>query len=239
MRSLNIFNPNNILSTFKLLWYPLTIVTIYLGAILLIAEILNRIFKIDPELTRKIVHIGSGNVILLAWWLHIPTWIIISASAFASAIAILSYFLPILPSVNSVGRKSLGTFFYAISIGILASIFWQRQPQYVAIGILIMAWGDGLAALIGQKFGKHPYKIWGNSKSWEGSIAMAITSFIVVITILIGTQSDLIFSCVIALTVAIVVASLETISQLGIDNLIVPIGGASLCFFLQQLFALL
>ena len=80
-------------------------------------------------------------------------------------IAIISYITPILPSINSVGRKSLGTLFYALSIGILASLFWQDYPQYTTIGILVMAWGDGIAAIIGQRFGKHTYQVFNITKA--------------------------------------------------------------------------
>lgn len=123
--------------------YPLAIIFLYLVVLVTIAETLSRFITDDPELTRKIVHIGSGNVILLAWWLGISGWVIIVAAAIASVIAITSYLLPILPSINSIGRKSLGTLFYAISIGILTAIFWEQQPQYTAIGILVMRTAGG------------------------------------------------------------------------------------------------
>ena len=134
--------------------FPLSLVIGYLGIIMLLAEGLHRLIKAEEELTRNIVHIGSGNVILLAWWLNMPASLIIQASAVASMIAITSYFLPILPSINSVGRKSWGTLFYALSIGILTAWFWElNQPQYAAIGILVMCWGDGMAGLIGENWG--------------------------------------------------------------------------------------
>lgn len=141
------------------------LITVYIGGLLLIAEILNRLHKTDSELTRKIVHIGTGNVILLAWWLNITSDVILLAVITASIVAIASYYLPILPSVNSVGRHSLGTLFYAISIGILTALFWHEgEKQFTAIGILIMSYGDGMAALIGQKWGKHKYQLLGNKK---------------------------------------------------------------------------
>ena len=40
-----------------------------------------------------------------------------------------------------------------------------------------MAWGDGLAAIIGQRFGKHQYQIGTIKKSWEGSLAMTGAAF--------------------------------------------------------------
>lgn len=109
------------------LWLDIGIVALGLGAIVLLAETLHRRVSANSELPRKVVHIGTGNVILLAWWLQIPAWVGISASIIASIIALLSYYIPFLPGINSVGRKSWGTFFYAISIGVLIAWFWPLQ----------------------------------------------------------------------------------------------------------------
>ncbi len=212
------------------------IIALYLGFIVLLAEVINRVTETSGEITRKIVHIGSGQVLLLAWWLEIPTWIGIVAAFLASIIALTSYFLPILPSINSVGRQSLGTFFYALSIGILIAIFWPMQhPEYAVIGVLIMAWGDGLAALVGQNFGKHPYKIAGIQKSWEGSFTMTIVSFLVIIAVLWSIKGLNWQITLIALFVALITTALESFSKFGIDNLTVPLGSAMLIFILNQL----
>ncbi|NJK50213.1 phosphatidate cytidylyltransferase [Candidatus Gracilibacteria bacterium] len=222
--------------TLPLLWLPLGIVALYLGIVIVLAEGINRLTSADGEVTRKIVHISVGHVILLAWWLKIPAWIGIGASAIASCIALLSYVIPFLPSINSVGRKSLGTFFYAISIGILVAWFWTlNKPQYAAIGILVMAWGDGMAGLIGQNFGKHLYNVLGMTKSWEGTLAMAGISFLVTCLILVTVDGNIWQTWLVSLVVAIAASALEAISKLGIDNLTVPVGSAAIAFTLSQI----
>ena len=189
----------------------------------------------QPETTRKIVHIGAGHVILIAWWMSVPAWAGIAASGMFSSVALLSYRFPLLPGINSVGRKSLGTFFYAISIGLLILWFWPlQQPQYAAIGILTMTWGDGLAALVGQRFGKHPYQIWGEKKSWEGSAAMLCVSYLVCAAILLSVNGLAPATWAIAGTVAVVATLLESVSKYGIDNLSVPLGAAAICYGLVQ-----
>ncbi|MEM9272721.1 MAG: diacylglycerol/polyprenol kinase family protein [Cyanobacteria bacterium P01_F01_bin.143] len=212
---------------------PLVIIFLYLVVLVTIAETLNRFITDDPELTRKVVHIGSGNVILLAWWLDIASWVIIAAAAIASVIAIASYLLPILPSINSIGRKSLGTLFYAISIGILTAIFWENNPQYTAIGILVMAWGDGMAAIIGQRWGAHQYQVLAVTKSWEGSLAMAASTYLVTSSILLFTLGNHWQTWVISAIAALAATSLEAFSKWGIDNLTVPLGTAIICYYCQ------
>lgn len=223
-------------STLPPLWLQIAITGAWIGVLGLLAEWLHRYTAVEPEVVRKVVHIGAGNVILLAWWLQVPAWLGISASIVFSAIAFLSYRLPILPSINGVGRKSLGTFFYAVSIGVLVAWFWSiQQPQYAALGVLVMTWGDGLAALVGQRFGKHPYKLWDMQKSWEGSLTMAIVSGLVSLLILLAVEGNLWQIWGISLIVAIVATGLEAFSKFGIDNLTVPLGSATVCFILGQL----
>jgi phytol kinase len=218
------------------LWQRIATVPVYVGAIVLIAELLHRYTDTEPERVRKVVHIGTGNVIILAWLLDLPSWVGITSGVLAGIIALISYRLPILPGVNSVGRKSLGTFFYAVSIGILTAIFWTLDlPHYGVIGVLIMAWGDGLAAIIGQKFGKHPYTIFGNTKSWEGTFTMLLVSYTIVSIVLLSVQGNIWQTWVVGIPVAIATTSVESIAQWGLDNLSVPLIGAGLAFAINQI----
>ena len=217
------------------IWLQIAVVGLWLGIVLAIAGAVSRLANSDSEVVRKIVHIGTGNVILFAWWFNIPAWVGIGASVLAGVTTLLSYRLPILPGINSIGRKSLGTFFYAISIGILVAWFWAVQkPYFAALGILIMTWGDGLAALIGQRYGKHVYTVGGVKKSWEGTLTMALASFIVSSSILLAVQGNTGLTWFVAFVVALVATGLEAFSWYGIDNLSVPIASAGLAFLLTQ-----
>ncbi len=217
-------------------WWQGGLVIAWLGFVLLLAQTLYRVAPTSPEIVRKTVHIGSGNVILLAWWLNFPAVVGVAAAILAAFMAVLSYFLPIMPSINSVGRQSWGTFFYAVSIGVLIAWFWPlEQPVYAALGILVMAWGDGLAGAIGQRFGQHPYQLLGQKKSWEGSLTMAAVSFVVALLLLTGVEGSLWQTGLVAGAIALVATALETLSFLGIDNLTVPLGSAAVGFFLTQI----
>lgn len=218
------------------LWLQIGIAALWVGFVVLIAFGLQFWHIVEPEVIRKIVHIGAGNVILFAWWLQIPAAVGIGASILFSAITLLSYLFPLLPGIDSVGRKSLGTFFYAVSIGVLVACFWRQSPQFAVMGILIMAWGDGLAALIGQRWGRHPYKLWGMQKSLEGSATMLIVSWLISGLVLLGGHVATVGTiAAIALVVGIAATGLEAFSKLGVDNLTVPLGSAAVAFGLSQL----
>ncbi|MFN5241533.1 MAG: diacylglycerol/polyprenol kinase family protein [Aphanizomenon sp.] len=230
------FNTFLSLETISPLSLQIAPAAVWVGLIIFIAWVVYRFTDSEAEIIRKIVHIGMGNVILIAWWLDIPAYVGITASVFASLITLLSYKFPILPGINSVGRQSLGTFFYAVSIGVLMGIFWYlHQPQYAVLGIMIMAWGDGLAALIGKRFGKHKYIVFGSQKSWEGSLTVTLSSYFICAILLFIVQGNIWQTWIISLIVALIATILEAFSFLGIDNLTVPIGSATCAYLLTQI----
>jgi phytol kinase len=207
-------------------------VAIWLGLVFLASEILRRL-KQDPELVRKVVHIGTGNVLLIAWWLHIPTWLCAIAGVTFSAIALASHYINILPMIHDVGRKTYGVFYYALSITILVVLLWDSHPQYAVIGVMVMSWGDGMAALIGRRFGKHTFVHLGNKRSFEGSFAMFATSLIVILGVFGITHGIHPHDLGVAMPVAAIAALLEAFSPGGTDNLSVPLSSAALSYILQ------
>jgi phytol kinase len=220
------------------LWFRIILVPIYVGAIVLAAELGHRWRWFTSEQARKIVHIGTGNVIALAWLLQLPAWVGITSAVLAGLITLISYWLPILPGVNSVGRQSYGTFFYAVSMGLLIAIFWPLQhPEYAVLGILVMAWGDGLAAIVGQRWGQHPYQIWDNKKSLEGTAALMVVSYVVTCLVLYVANGNLPIVWLAGIPVAIAAVILESVSQFGIDNITLPLGTAALAYWLVETLA--
>lgn len=213
-------------------WVQIGGVVAWLGAIGLIAIALTYGAHAEPELVRKAVHIGTGNIILLAWWLQVPAWMGISAAIVFSLLALFSSRYPLLPGLDTIGRRSLGTVFYAISIGVLIACFWRSAPHFAVLGVLVMTWGDGLAGLCGQRFGQHRYTVWGVEKSWEGSLTMAIVSGLVSSLVLLGVIGNSWQTWVIAIAIALTATGLESFSKWGLDNLTVPIGSGIIAWIL-------
>jgi phytol kinase len=216
--------------------YQILGVGLWLGVVLIVAELVARFTPLGGEVSRKVVHIGVGNVIVLAWWLNIPGWVGIAAAVLSSIATLITHWYPVLASVSGVGRKSFGTFFYSASIGLLIACFWPQGLQaHAVLGVLVMTWGDGLAALIGQRFGKHSYQVWGMTKSWEGTGTMAIASTLVSGTVLGIAYGFAGPAMLTAVLVALVATGLESFSKFGIDNLSVPLGSGFLSFALIRL----
>ncbi|MEB3211111.1 MAG: hypothetical protein VKL39_07135, partial [Leptolyngbyaceae bacterium] len=66
----------------------LIVVSSYLVLVALLATVSQAVFDAGYEVTRKIVHIGTGNVIVLAWLLDVPSWLGISASVLFSLVTL-------------------------------------------------------------------------------------------------------------------------------------------------------
>lgn len=177
---------------------------------------------LSGENSRKFIHIGVSN-----WW--IIAMIFFDSYIYASIVPAIfivvnyiSYKKNIFKSMERDGNiKDLGTVYYAISLLILSIItFRMNSPEIGAMGILVMGYGDGFAALIGEKYGNLKIKF-NKNKSILGSITMFIVSFIVALIIsnIYGSSNVIIIS----FTIAFIATIVELISPIGTDNLTVPL----------------
>ncbi len=184
----------------------------------------KKYFPKQKELSRKIVHIGTGPLIPLAWWLEVSTEIALGASAIVSLGLILNYYLNFLPTIENVDRESYGTITYGLSITLLIAQFWSDNPAIVCVGVLVMAIGDGFAGLIGKQYKSFQWKILGQNKSILGTLTMFFGT-IVIIIIFTSINNNQIHPLPI-LGIALMATMLEQISPFGIDNITVPISTA-------------
>ena len=176
------------------------------------------------ELSRKIVHIGIGPVLPLAWLLDVPTSIAVPCAVVVTLIAFINHRWNLLPAVEDVGRNSYGTVAYGIAICLLLILFWAENPAAACAGVLVMAFGDGLAGLIGRAVRSPNWTLLDQRKSIVGTTTMAITSAVVLLALVLITQSQL--TPLRLLAVCTLAVGLEQLSLWGIDNLTVPLGVA-------------
>ena len=203
-----------------------TIILLYLLSIFLISIVFKKFNKNSKEITRKIIHIGIGPLIPIAQLLKIDQISALIFTGVVSLMVLINYGYKIFPTIEDVERKSYGTLFYCLSLFILISLFWNKDPFSLITGFFIMTFGDGLAGLIGKSFNSSSWIFLKQRKSLLGTLAMFITSLIVVCTIGYIQQNSFYYSY---FTIAFIATILEQFSVLGIDNFIVPISSA-LCF---------
>ena len=176
------------------------------------------------ELSRKIVHIGTGPVLPLAWLLQVPASIAVPFAVVVTLIAFINHRWNLLPAVEDVGRNSYGTVAYGIAICLLLILFWTNNPAAACAGVLVMAFGDGLAGLIGRAVPSPSWTILDQRKSIIGTTTMALTSAVVLFALVLITHNQLTPLRLVA--VCMLAVGLEQMSKWGIDNLTVPLGVA-------------
>lgn len=121
---------------------------------------------------------------------------------------------------------------FAFVIFICRGVF--ENPELTFAVIYSWGFGDAFAALVGTKFGKH--KIY-RKKSFEGSLAMFLTSFLVVfIILLIGNLAVWYFALIIAIIVSLVVSVVELFTPNGLDTVTCPLSSLAVIVPLLLLF---
>ena len=173
------------------------------------------------ELSRKIVHIGTGAVIPMAWWFAIPAVIAIPFAGVVTLATAINQRWRLIPAVEDVDRNSYGTTAYGLAITALLVMYWPHQPEAVCAGVLVMACGDGLAGLIGRAVTSPRWTVAGQTKSLAGTATMLAVSFGVLLALTLTDGSGV--NGTGALLLAAVATGLEQISPAGIDNLSVPL----------------
>ncbi|NJK41889.1 MAG: phosphatidate cytidylyltransferase, partial [Acaryochloridaceae cyanobacterium SU_2_1] len=141
---------------------------------------------LNQNLSRKIIHIGTGPLFLLCWPLFSSQP---EARYFAALVplVITVQFIGIglgwwtdLAAVQAMTRTGnpreilKGPLYYG-AVFILSTIwFWRSSPSGI-LALMMMCGGDGLADIVGRRWGqaKLPFN---PDKSWAGSGAMALGS---------------------------------------------------------------
>ena len=177
----------------------------------------------QPEWSRKIVHLGAGLVLPMAWATDISRPLALTAAAVATVLIAVNQRTRMLPALESVNRHSYGTVAYGLSILVLLWWGWPGQAAIVVAAVLMMAFGDGLAGVLGPAYSSPDWFVLGQRKSLLGTACVALVATVVG-WMLFGEH----LSLAQLLVLGGVAAGLEQISVLGVDNLLVPLGAAAL-----------
>ena len=191
------------------------------------SEWLWRYGGLDSEYTRKFVHISVGTFVCF-WPLFLSRQEIIVLSGAFIAVVAISEKLHLFKAIHSVQRPTWGEICFAASVGLLAIL--APNNWIYAAALLHMGLADGLAAVIGTRFGRSSrYYIAGHPKSGAGTA----TFFIVSLGILTGYSA--ISATPLGLWVLAAAAGatvLENFAIRGLDNLLVPVYIAAVLSFL-------
>lgn len=149
-------------------------VYLYVAVLLLVSE---KVLQGYPLFSRKFLHIMVGNVLfILPLFEHAWAMSLIAAAPFILLTFLVSPYSPLhVVSGTSSAGHGLGLVYYALSWTALAWVFFE-QPVVIAVGIVAMSYGDGLASLVGIRYGRRIYNVSGDRKSVVGSFTMLVAT---------------------------------------------------------------
>ena len=202
-------------------------VLLWLGLVTGVALLVQRRIPHEPEWGRKLVHIGSGPTVLIAWGLDIQRWIALSVAVGITVLVALNRQFRWLQGIEDVNRHSYGTVAYGLAVVCLLWWGWPQQAAVVSAALLVLAIGDGLAGLLGPIVPSPCWLVFGQRKSLIGTGCVSLTAFLVSLS-LFGSS----LSLPQLLLATIVATMLEQISMVGVDNFLLPVGVAILLGYL-------
>ncbi len=199
-----------------------------------LATLLMRRRVLPASATRKIIHIGVAHWWIIAMATMNDPWVASVGPASFIAINALALGLRLLPAMDEgADRRNLGTVYFPISLLVLVNLCWRGvMPPWVGgIAVLVLGWGDGLAALVGEGNGAPGVRVWGGRKSAAGTILMFSASFAVTLAMTLifnARHADVLAAVGISTIVAAAATVVELFTPLGLDNLTIPFAVAAL-----------
>jgi phytol kinase len=174
------------------------------------------------ETARKIIHISTG--VFIAFWPFWMSWRAIQIiSLLMFLVIVVSHKFKIFNSIHGVSRLTKGELLYPLGIAIAA--FVAPNPAIFTIAILNLALADGMASVIGHRYGFfNGYKILGHKKSVMGTITFFfISSLIFTAGIAASSFVDSFSLLQVVVLFPLLLAAIENISWYGLDNITVPV----------------
>jgi len=190
------------------------------------AEFLYHKQKVKAEITRKIVHVGTGLLTLLfPIFLH-NQWQVLFLCASFLLILLASMQFKLLPSINGIDRVSHGSVLYPVAVyGCYLAFSYAHQGLFFFyVPILTLAICDPLAALIGKRnpFGR--YQIGASKKTLSGSFAFFVSSVFVSMLCYYFFKNQFSIPSILPMVfmIATTTTAVEAISAKGTDNIFIP-----------------
>ncbi|MEW5830246.1 MAG: phosphatidate cytidylyltransferase [Chloroflexota bacterium] len=142
---------------------------------------------INPRLSRKLIHIGTGPIFVLCWlmfadapearWLAALVPGLITVQFALVGLGLIRDEASVKAMSRSGDRREVlrGPLFYGIVFVVMTVWFWKDSPIGMT-ALMLMCGGDGIADLVGRAV-KSPKLPWSREKSVAGSLAVFFGGF--------------------------------------------------------------
>jgi phytol kinase len=143
---------------------------------------------VEQRLSRKIIHIGTGPIFVACWLLFstnpparflaalVP--LLITGQFIMVGTGLIDDPAAVAAMTRHGDRREIlrGPLFYGLVFVVCTVVFWRTSPVGI-LALMLMCGGDGLADVIGRRYGLGPLPL-NPRKTWGGSAAMLIGGFV-------------------------------------------------------------
>jgi len=207
---------------------------------------------LQPRDSRKIIHTFSAPLFILLWPVFSKAY---GARVFASIVPLLNALRLFMAGKSSSSsgngeeselasaisrsgdaKEALGGPFIYVMVLLISTLFFWTDTPIGIVSVATMSVGDGLADLVGRRYGQTNKWSFNKDKSMTGSAAFVAGSFVASFSLIswlihMGSMDALSLSpislCIRLLAIAIICAGVELI-PIGDDNWSVPFSAAVL-----------
>lgn len=195
-----------------------------IGLLLVLAELLWRQKILKGEGQRKFLHIAGGAYIAFWPWMVSMRTIQLLGAAMLVGVMLNRGSSTKLHFLRGPKRESYGDVFFALVVMLCALL--TDVKLFFAIAILHLALADGLAAVVGKKYGKAwQYKVFRQTKTVLGSMTFWFLSLCILGTGILVGHDIISFQSYAILLIFLppVLTIIENIVGFGLDNLVIPL----------------
>ena len=217
----------------------LIVACFFVGSAVFFAEVARANKWVSGERARKIIHILIG-----VWGAWLPLWLgwrsIIVLGVMLFLGVLLANHLKLFKSIHSIGRSTVGEYLFPVSMVLLAILF--KNTIIFAAAMLELGVADGLAAVIGTRYGKKTvFKVLGQKKSKHGTFTFFVCSTAILFwalyaqhPVVVGAGiASIAVTAVLSVCLAMVLTVAELIGVKGTDNITVPFIAATALWLLK------
>lgn len=201
-----------------------------IGGVFWLAEWLTAKGKVSIVVARKMLHIVAVSLVAVS-----PTFVsnkmLLTAILLVGSVLLLTAVANNWLQIDKGRRKSWGIALFPVAF---LGLWWcfSSRPWLVIYPMLVLAFADAAAAIVGEAFAKHFFVLTKDRKSWIGSISFAIIAFLVLFFLpkwlgnfhpLLQVPKELQHNWgYIVVIVSLLCAATEALASGGFDNLLVP-----------------
>lgn len=226
--------------------YILIRYTVYILLAAAVLIILKGLFRIPQNVFRKLLHIAAftSSIFVVqngrSWQseaLTLALFAVIVYPALAAAEHWSGFSRLLVEKKKGEIRSSLLLLFLSQAALVVFACGLLNQPYILIASTSAWGVGDIAAAWVGRPLGKHKIGLFfaDHNKSWEGSIAMALTAFAAcLIALKLCSSYNMLQTLIVSIVIAAVSSLSEMASRGGMDTVTVPFANA-LCLWLISL----